>query len=487
MTKLSKTQTILLTAFIALNLVIFITLFQTFEITKQEQPQNDELKIEVLEPVNQLLEQYEYNQAIDKLNQIINEDPQLTEAYLLLKNVLLKYNKDQEAEQLLNKAISNNVSDDRILLALADIKYEKGDWASARDLYFLLYEKDPSNSEITRKYADSLILLNEDEKLQELSAKIDPYVSSEMRLYKNILSYSFNTSETELLSVGIEDLNANDAVMLETIKDLNIDPSQNDSYILGLSQTVYELMKNSYLELALHFDRKLIDENSFFEKPNLYAASIFMQLNSPEHAQPHILRCLKYNPESLPCHILMVEYYYATQEIDKLDSEITMLMDLLSANSQDQVFALLAIFDKNKDYSAVIDHADAILKKAPNYYREIDFLALKAAFLSKDQENIDKFSKKVAQFELVLTASERSLFLSSKYLLLLNSQDVITSEQVDLIQNIDALSIYPQLFLYTYYEKFDNMELMSKAKTRALELDFNMEIPETFFMEIVEE
>jgi|GEM_PF-4965125 len=487
MTKLSKTQTILVTAFIALNLVIFITLFQTFNIRIEQPEVNEDLHTDLLEPVNQLLEESRYNEAIAQLNELLVSNPQLSEPYLLLKDILLKYNKSEEAEALLNKAIGNNVSDDRILLALADIKYQKGDWASARDLYFLLYEKDKVNSAVTRKYANSLIVLNEEEKLKDLSAKIDPYISSEMRLYKNVLSYSFNTSEVDLLTIGLEDLEADDAIMLEAISNLRIDPSQNDSYILGLSQIVYELMKNSYLELALHFDRKLIDENSFFEKPNLYAGSIFMQLNSPEHAEPHILRCLKYNPESIPCHILMVEYYYDNVDQENLDKEITMLMDLLSSNSQDQVFALLAIFDENKDYVSVIKYAEDILKKAPNYYREIDFLALKAALLTKDLENTEKYNKGVAQFELVLTPAERSLFLSSKYLLMLNNEEVISSEQLDLIQNIDNLSIYPQLFLYNYYESSNNIEIKESIKTRAIELDFERAIPELYFMETIVE
>lgn len=486
MTKLSKTQTILVTAFISLNLVIFITLFQTFELDTQKPVEEEVVHTELLEPVNQLLDESKYNEAIAKLNELIDANPQLSEPYLLLKDVLLKYNKTTEAEAILNKAIGNNVSDDRILLALADIKYQKSDWASARDLYFLLYEKDPANSSLVRKYANSLIVLKEDDKLKELLAKIDPYISSEMRLYKNVLSYSFNTSEVELLTIGLEDLEAEEAMMLEGISNLRIDPSQNDSYILGLSQIVYELMKNSYLELALHFDRKLIDENSFFEKPNLYAGSIFMQLNSPEHAEPHILRCLKYNPESIPCHILMVEYYYDKADQESLSSEITMLMDLLSTNSQDQVFALLAIFDNNKDYASVIKYADDILKKAPNYYREIDFLALKAALLTKDMVNVEKYNKGVAQFELVLTASERSLFLASKYLLLQNQAEVLSSEQLELIQNVDSLSIYPQLFLYSYYQKEEDALMMESIKLRALELDFNKEIPDSFFVDVIE-
>jgi len=139
MTKLSKTQTILVTAFIALNLVIFITLFQTFNIRIEQPEVNEDLHTDLLEPVNQLLEESRYNEAIAQLNELLVSNPQLSEPYLLLKDILLKYNKSEEAEALLNKAIGNNVSDDRILLALADIKYQKGDWASARDLYFLLY------------------------------------------------------------------------------------------------------------------------------------------------------------------------------------------------------------------------------------------------------------------------------------------------------------------------------------------------------------
>jgi len=182
----------------------------------------------------------------------------------------------------------------------------------------------------------------------------------------------------------------------------------------------------------------------------------------------------------------MVEYYYDKADQENLSSEITMLMDLLSTNSQDQVFALLAIFDNNKDYASVIKYADDILKKAPNYYREIDFLALKAALLTKDMVNVEKYNKGVAQFELVLTASERSLFLASKYLLLQNQAEVLSSEQLELIQNVDSLSIYPQLFLYSYYQKEEDALMMESIKLRALELDFNKEIPDSFFIDAIE-
>lgn len=390
---------------------------------------------------------------------------------------------DDQALIVLNSAITNKVEDDRILLKIADIKYRMTNWAEALDLYFLLYEKNQEDPQIIIKYLNTLIVLNEQERLNTTLQKISG-INNDVIFYRNVLTFSFDLTEPELLRRDLVDLSDEQTLLLSAIKDNNIDPAVEDSYILGLSRMVYHLLEGNYPELALQFDRKLINENSFFEKPNLYAGSIYVQLNAPDHAIAHINRCLKYNPESIPCHILMIETLYMQGDHNKVNENILILTDLLSQDIQDQAFYLYSIIDRYKDYNKIIEIYETLRSTAPNYYREIDFVALRSAFLIKDINMLEQQVQRVGQFENILIPEEQSLYLASKILIDILQDDVpeIDQARMDIIKNTDPGNIYTPLTYYFYYFKISDPERMEVYKQRAIELDLNKDIPDTFYL-----
>ena len=264
-----------------------------------------------------------------------------------------------------------------------------------------------------------------------------------------------------------------------------------ESKLLALSQLVHELLSENYLVLSKLYNDKLIDENSFFEKPNLYAGSIYLKLKSPEIAEQHLLRCLKYNPESISCHILLIESYYQQKKSDSIEKDLAMITDLLSTDKESNAFALFMIMTNYKDYKNLLKYADVFTSIAQSYIKEVNFVLLKSSFFLKDKDNLSKFIVAVDNYEFVLDAKEQTVLLSSKELLKLLNSEEVNLDNTYIIYNLDPSSIFYYLLNYQVYYSYTklpevdegNKNIVEDSKAKAQELDFNNEIPISYFNE----
>lgn len=492
MTKFTKLQIVLILLFGVLNSIIFyslfINLYKNYQEDKEEELVSEDL---TLNKVVSYVDQNEYQLAFSELEKITNENPKYSKAYMYWADLYLKYDNTLEAQNVLNKGIVSGVFESEIFIKLGEIKFNNGDFSDAMDVFFLLKEKDPSDLTSLLKYIDCLIILGEDEKLASMLPVLKAFDSSKAIFYYNLLGFSQSLEDTTLLTSNSQVFDTEELLLINKIVNYIDLADSDESKLLALSQVVHELLSNDYLVLAKLFNDKLIDENSFFEKPNLYAGSIYLKLKSPEIAEIHLLRCLKYNPESLSCHILLLESYYQQKKSENIEKDLAMLVDLLSVDKEANAFSLFMILSNYKDYTNLIKYSDSFLNVAPSYQKEINFILLKSAFFLKDSQNMEKYIKNVNKFDYVLDPSEKAVLLASDELLKLNKGEEINLDNTYIIFNLDPSSIFYPLLnyqVYLLYSKLpepdeDYVNLVQQSKSKALELDFMGEIPISYFNE----
>ena len=491
MNKFSKVQIILIILFGILNSIIFYTLLINLYDNIQIVDTEEEVEEENLDKVQAYLDSNEYKLAFSELEKVTTENPTYSNAYIYWADLYLKYGNSTEAQNVLNKGIVNGVFNSEIFIKLGEIKFNEGDFSDARDVFFLLKEKDPNDLTSLLKYIDCLIVLGEDDKVVQMQEVLKTFNSSKAIFYYNMLSFSQSLKDTSLLTNNSQDFEEEELILINKMSTYINQADSPESQLLALSQLVHELLSENYLVLAKLYNDKLIDENSFFEKPNLYAGSIYLKLQSPEIAEQHLLRCLKYNPESISCHILLIESYYQQKKIENIEKDLAMVTDLLSTDKESNAFALFMIMANYKDYKNLLKYGDIFTNIGQSYNKEMNFILLKSSIFLKDKNNLNKYIRAVDEFEYVLDAKEQTALLSAKELLSLLNSEEVNLDNSYIIHNLDPSSIFYYLlnyqiyYSYTQLQQIDegNKNIVEDSKAKALELDFNNEIPISYFNE----
>jgi len=491
MNKFSKVQIILVILFGILNSIIFYSLFINLYDNIKIFDSEDIVTEPSLEKVQSYVDSYEYKLAFSELEKVTTENPTFSNAYIYWADLYLQYGNSTEAQNILNKGIVNGVFNREIFIKLGEIKFQEGDFSDARDVFFLLKEKDSTDLTSLLKYIDCLIVLGEDDKLKEMVKVLETFSSSKAIFYYNLLNFSQSLEDTTLLTNNSQDFEEEELILINKMSTYINMADSPESKLLALSQLVHELLSENYLVLSKLYNDKLIDENSFFEKPNLYAGSIYLKLKSPEIAEQHLLRCLKYNPESISCHILLIESYYQQKKSDSIEKDLAMITDLLSTDKESNAFALFMIMTNYKDYKNLLKYADVFTSIAQSYNKEVNFVLLKSSFFLKDKDNLSKFIVAVDNYEFVLDAKEQTVLLSSKELLKLLNSEEVNLDNTYIIYNLDPSSIFYYLLNYQVYYSYTklpevdegNKNIVEDSKAKAQELDFNNEIPISYFNE----
>lgn len=397
-----------------------------------------------------LLESLEYDEALLSFKKSINQNPSLTDSYVLAAEILSNRKMYEEAVEILDAGIGFASDQSEIYEKLGEI-YSDSDDSDKSEFYFAKsYSRNGDNIEAYVGYIKVLIKNNNFAKAKDVADdRLDKADDEDVQTLKLAL-FADDVDALDKIRISSQTGSGTDTVISDLFDDID---TTKELQLVNQMEIEQMAVNSMYKFAVIPVLSDIINKNELYDGAYLYRGLALLQLEQYLAAESDFSSCITYNSELADCYRYLGVAQTLQGEFDKAEQNFNLAL-IYGADSRLQILEdYITLLDSRDDYQNLIQTIIEIINLGGGEIYEV-----RLGEIYCEQEG---FVDELAD----LDSDNQSL----NACLLTKNNDIVSEEMLDSLKGSNDPFSY--FVLYRYYEQNSNVESETiKARLREIDL-----------------
>src|SRR3989344_1254198 len=350
---------------------------------------------------NNYLASNSYSLALEQYKLAINDDPELTDAYLQACKILIAKGKYQEAQDLLKQGSEYALLKTSIFVQLGDLSFSLKDYPAALNYYNQALEKDNTYQQAVLGKINSLILTNNDKDMNSFVENLDPAkLSQEMQLIRAVILIDDQNESLNSLKLAESGSDSNLAKQSAKIQELLTTYYTQEDKLFTLAQIAYEALTKKWDAVTLPISNKMIDINEYYEGGYIYKGTVYLHLGEYDIAETNLEKAQALNGNLSDTKILLAQVKFAKNKVADGNKLLQFAKEPIATIEEEKFYNIIKLLVSAKQYQTATDFLGTYTAIRPVTLPGLQILQLQSFW------GLDQFSETKAYAEELLTIKE---------------------------------------------------------------------------------